>query len=565
MLALLLLPGLSKAQQFPEPHYPQNYFRNPLDIPMLLAGNVGELRPGHFHSGLDIKTNGHIGMRVHAAADGYISRVGVSSTGFGNVIYISHPNGYTTLYGHLHRFNPALEQYVKKQQYRQERWAVDLDLMPGLFPVKKGQFIAWSGSTGSSVAPHLHFEIRKTVDQHPLNGLLFGFEVRDNIPPSVYRIAVYDRDKSLYEQTPQVYSLKKSGGLYRPSLGTIRVKAARAGFGISTIDHENGTTNTYGVYRAVVYDDDRPSVGFQLDDVGYEETRYVDAHTDYKTHHSGGPYYELLFSLPGNRLPIYHNFEGDGTVDLSDGAVHAIKIAVKDAGGNTSTVSFNIQQDPAAKPEQKSPCANRMTPGIKNIFENNHVEFYLDETALYDDICFRYKTLPAPATGYYSDIYCLHNPDVPLYTSFTLRLRPDKPVPPSLRSKMVIVRTEPRSGRHEVRAASWSGAWLEASFRDFGNFAVQADTTPPVITPVGLHSGISLANATRMAFRIRDGLSGIKSYRAMLDGRWLMFAQDGSTIYYTFDEHCPRGSHRLELTVTDEANNTATYLLTFKR
>src|SRR5690242_2623379 len=243
----LLIPLWAAAQDYPVKNYPKNYFRSPLDIPILLAGNFGEIRPGHFHSGMDIKTDGHIGMPVHAAADGYISRVGVSSAGFGNVIYITHPNGYTTLYGHLHRFNPELEKYVKAKEYEQESWKIDLQIPPGLFPVKKGEFIAWSGSTGASTAPHVHFEIRNTATEKPLNPLLFGFDVKDNIPPPVFRVAVYDRNKSIYEQTPLTYPVRKEGADYVPAAREITVKTDKAGFGVDAIDRQNGTGNTYGV------------------------------------------------------------------------------------------------------------------------------------------------------------------------------------------------------------------------------------------------------------------------------------------------------------------------------
>lgn len=561
----LLVPRFLFAQQFTEPSYPKDYFRAPLDIPILLAGNVGEIRPGHFHAGLDMKTNGHIGMPVHAAADGYISRVAVSSTGYGNVIYITHPAGYTTLYGHLHRFNPQLEKYVEEKQYQQESWSVDLRIPPGLFPVKKGQFIAWSGSTGSSEAPHVHFEIRNTETGHALNGLLFGFDIKDNIAPAVYRIAVYDRSKSIYEQAPAIYAVHKVNGEYVPLSPDIVTKAGKVGFGVSALDHENGTSNIYGVYEEILYDNNRPNIGFRLDDIGNDETRYVNAHVDYKTRQEKGFTFQLLFSLPGNDLPVYHDFNGNGAVDLSDGQPHEIKILVKDPYGNTSTVRFHIRRSAAAEAAKEDPCANRMYPGIKDIFENNHVQFYLDEQALYDDICFRYQRIPTQSAGYYSDVYRLHTPAVPLHDYFHLFIKPDRDIPNNLHDKLVIVRTAPGGGGRSAAPATWSDGWLEGDFRDFGDFSIQADDKAPVITPVGLHAGIDLSKATTMSFRLSDNLSGIKDYRAELDGKWLMFAQKGNTIYYTFDDHCPRGQHKLSLTIHDAAGNQATYLLNFKR
>ncbi|PWT97961.1 MAG: M23 family peptidase, partial [Bacteroidetes bacterium] len=211
LLALALFPQTLSAQINPTPDYPKGYFRNPLNIPITLAGNFGELRANHYHMGLDIKTNKVQNYPVYAAADGYISRVKIEPGGFGRAIYINHPNGYSTLYAHLNDFFPALEQYVTQQQYKQETWAIYIELPPNLFPVKKGDFIAYSGTTGGSQAPHVHFEIRRTSTDINLNPLLFGLPVADNIAPTITRIALYDRTKSVYEQSPKIYPVKKIG------------------------------------------------------------------------------------------------------------------------------------------------------------------------------------------------------------------------------------------------------------------------------------------------------------------------------------------------------------------
>jgi hypothetical protein len=564
-ILLCLIPQCIFAQQFPKPHYPQDAFRNPLNIPILLAGGYGELRPGHFHEGLDIKTNGRIGYEVYAASGGYVSRISISNTGFGHAIYITHPNGYTTVYGHLHRFFPELEKYVKQKQYEQESWNINLSFSPELFPVKKGQFIAWSGSTGAAVGPHVHFEIRDTKTEHPLNGMLFGLNIKDNIPPTVYRVALYDRNRSIYEQDPKVYTVQKTNGTYTPATPHIQVSYNKVGFGVQALDHQNDTHNTYGIYEEVLYDNDKPQAGFQLDDIGYDETRYVDAHTDYKTYKETGRHFELLFCLPGNQLPIYHDFAGNGTVDLSDGKVHHIKILVKDAYGNTSVVKFDVQKDPEAAPPRYTPCPNIMYANSRNIFENNNVQFFLEPGTLYDSICFQYKEIQTDKSGYYSNIYALASSDIPLYYSFTLQIKPDRPIPDSLHDKVVIVRQNSRGRGESVAAATWDGEWVKADFRDFGYFSIQTDNVPPDITPLNIHDGSDLSKATQINFRIMDGKSGIRSYRAELDGKWLMFGQKGSTIYYTFDEHCPKGEHTLKLTVMDAAGNRAVKIYHFKR
>ncbi|MHB1920693.1 MAG: M23 family metallopeptidase [Chitinophagaceae bacterium] len=558
-------PVLGSAQSLPVAHYPQHYFRDPLDIPIVLAGNFGELRPNHFHSGIDIKTQGHINMAVHAAADGYISRVAVSDSGFGHVIYITHPNGYTTVYGHLNHFFPKLEAYVKSHQYEEKTWEIDLEIPPGLFPVKKGEFIAWSGDTGASLAPHVHFEIRNTRTGHPLNPMLFGFKILDHIPPAIYRLALYDRDKSIYEQHPLQFQVRGETGATTLYTRLIHCPFNHVGFGVDAIDHQNGTHNTYGIYEEILQVDGRPNIAFQLDNIGYDQTRFVNAHTDYRTRHLGGPFYELLFSLPGNQLPIYHDLQGDGTVDLSNGAIHHITIEVKDAFDNTSTLHFDLQEDTSSLQSIPSaPCKIPMFYDSRDIFDTTGVHFYLHQGTLYDQICFHYEEIPNPSPLDYSELFHLNSAAIPLQQPYTLFIQPNRAIPYHLRDKMVIVREG--LGVKEVQPAFWEGNWLKANFWNFGDFTLQTDDTPPFIIPLFKRGKTNFSTSTQMNFRIGDQLSGIGNYEAELDGKWLMFGRyHGAMIYYRFDQHCPKGDHHLVLTVTDRSGNHATFAMNFTR
>lgn len=556
----ILLPQLLHAQ-LPEKNYPQGYFRNPLAVPIQLAGNYGELRPNHFHAGIDIKTQQKENLPVYAAADGYVSRIGVSHTGYGNVLHITHPNGYTTTYGHLNRFFPALEQYIKQQQYAAESWATDLKIPADKFPVKKGDFVAWSGNTGASGGPHVHFEIRDTRSEKPLNPLLFGFDIPDTKAPEVFRIAIYDMDRSIYDQTPTILALKKVNGEYVPATPLVKVRTALAGIGLNAVDRMSNVPNSYGIYEVVMFDRDVPNSGFQIDNIGFDESRYINAHTDYKMRKGGGPWLQLLFSVPGNKLEIYKDVQGDGTIDLSDGTPHPVKLLVKDAYGNSSTVKFSLQQSgDAPEPTQ---CANTMYAESRNIFENNQVEFFLEENSLYDRICFNYAEIPAgEKSKSYSSIFRLHTALVPLHSNFTLHIKPDRPIPAAQQHKVVMV----REGLGEtIVGTTLEKGWYVGQFREFGNFHLEVDTIAPKVALLGgVKSGANLSRAAKLSFAISDN-SGIRAYRAELDGKWLMFSRRGNVISYTFDEHCKAGKHSLHLLVTDIAGNTKEQTITFTR
>lgn len=558
---LLLGPLLASAQDMPVKNYPKGYFRDPLDIPISLAGNFGELRPNHFHSGMDIKTNQQENLAVHAAADGYVSRVGVSHTGFGNVIYITHPNGFTTVHGHLNRFFPALEKYVKDQEYKAQSWACDLTVPANMFPVKKGQFIAWSGNTGGSAGPHLHFEIRETASGKPVNPMLFGFDIPDTRAPEVYRIAVYNRFASIYQQSPQMITVKKVGDEYVATTPVITTGHSLVSIGVQAIDRQNNSENANGIYEAVLLQENTPDIGFQLDHIGYEETRYINAHVDYKTKKNGGPYLQLLYALPGNKLDIYHALKGSGIVSLSDGSVHNLQLHVKDAYGNTSVVKFALQFK--GEEQAADSCVKMIRPSMRNDFANANVAFSLGEDEVYDSFCFDYAERPAKDAGYYSNVYQLQSVQVPVHDTFSVRIKPTKPVPAALANKLVMI--QEGGGDQTAAPVKLENGWYRGVFKSLGSFHLEADLKEPTIKPLGkVSQHMSLKAATKISFAMGDD-NGIKSYRCTLDGNWLMLSRKNNVLTYTFDEHCPEGEHSLELTVTDLADNSTTYSLQFKR
>ena len=564
-ILILLNVHISKAQLFVNKNYPQNYFIYPVAATRALAANFGELRPNHYHMGLDCRTDQVQNKKIFAAAEGYIAKVKIEPWGFGRAIYINHPNGLTTLYAHLNDFYPALENYVKQQQYKLKSWAVFLDIPANLFRVQQGDIIALSGNAGGSQGPHLHFEIRDTKTDKVLNPSLFGFPIPDDVAPDVFKLAVYDRCISTYEQTPKIFVLKKVNGVYVTTPSLIITKTDKVSFGIVASDRYTGSANKNGIYETVLYENDKPIVGFQLDSIGYDETRYLNAHIDYKYKSGGGSYIQHVSKLPGYNNSVYKIFNGDGVITIEDDSVHKMKILVKDAFGNTSVLQFTVQRnakitETRVKDSDTYFQPKAFHPGFINIFENATVRFYLPQNSLYDSMHFQYNETPGN-TGY--TVYHLHNTSVPLQRIFPISIKAATPLP----NKMVMHRFA--NGKNDyARAVPESYGketdWYKASFREFGSFELMIDTLPPAITPIGFKDGMNCSKQSRIVFVVKDNTEEIKNFTATLDGNWLRFSNDkGSRFIYEFDEMCPTGKHELKIIVEDQVGNTSEKIYRF--
>jgi Peptidase family M23 len=554
---------VAPAQLFQPINYPKGYFRNPLAIPIDLSGNFGELRPNHYHMGLDFRTLQRENLPVYAAADGYIARIKIEPAGFGRAIYINHPNGYTTLYAHLNKLSPAVEAYVKQQQYLKKSWAIFLDLPPQLFPVKKGDFIANSGNTGGSQAPHLHFEIRTTANDVNVNPLLFGLPLADNSTPVIKRLALYNRTRSTYEQTPQYITLKKTGAVFTTPTPVYKTTAPLVSFSVGAIDSHNGSTNPNGIFQGVIKMDNHPITGFRMDNISYSDTRYMNAHIDYKTKASGGPFLQHLSELPGFLNSIYDTRYGNGVLDISDGQPHIISITVYDTELNESHINFTIQFQGGAVSTAK-PAGNLFYPMMLDGFESSECEFFIGERCLYDSVHINYSKAPNGNTMSVSALHTIGSAAIPLQDFILVRIKPSTTLTANQQNKTVMQRYA--GAKKLVEKVTWQNGWAAARFRDFGSFQLLVDEQAPVITPVGFSNGADMSKASRIVFTVKDNLEKHKDWWAELDGKWICFTNDkGRSFIYTFDEHCLPGNHSLVVSVADEAGNITQQNYQFKR
>lgn len=530
----------------------QAFFSYPLNIKPKLNANFGEMRPNHFHMGLDLSTDSRENLPVYAPANGYISRMKIETGGFGRAIYIDHPNGTTTLYAHMNKFIPAAEEYLKEQQYAQESWKIDLKVPPEIIPVKRGQLIGYSGNTGASQGPHVHYEIRDTRTENCLNPLLLKFPLTDVTPPDLYRIAFYDRDRSIFEQTPVLVGMTKRGNKYVVDK-TIELPFEKVFVAIQAIDRITGFPNPNGIFSASLSQDGIQLSSFKMDNISYDETRYLNGHIDYMTKMKGGPYYQMLFPPKEFGLDIYTLHEEKRFFELDENS-SSFSITISDANGNAAVAEFKAQYKSGQANYQKRDGV-LMTAGQLNVYDDPQIQFVFHEDALYDDVHFKVQSFYANSKSELSSVFQTLPEHLPVHSRFTVRIKPNRIAGLINADRVLLKRTY--KTKTDIKKAVEEKGFFAAEFRDLGFFQLIEDIEPPVIS-ASFADGTTVSAGTRMMINVIDNHKVIDQFRAAVDGHWLMFQPSGNSFIYTVDEHLPAGEHKLSVVVKDVAGNSVT-------
>ncbi len=543
--------------------YPKDYFSPPLDIPMELSGNFGELRPNHFHAGFDFKTLQREGIEVHAVADGYVSRIKISTFGNGKAIYITHPNGFTSVYCHLQKPTDAINDYIQKAHYEEQSFEIELFLKPNELIVRKGQTIALSGNTGASEGPHLHFEFRDSKTEKIINPLLFGFDkyIKDTKKPSVSAVYVYPLDsKTTVNQSKRPLLLNLSlqkDGTYLSN----KVSAnGKIGFGVTAVDYDNVSGNKNGAYKIQAFLNGKPSFGYQFDTYSFDEMRYINALVDYPRYKKTYQRVQKLFMTNPYKLSIIKTDDLNGVVNVLPNLTSVYRIEVSDFFGNLSTISIPISFDGAtAVVEKETVVSNYFVKVNKdNNFSKNKISVFFPAGTFYEDFDINFDVR--------DDILYLHDDTVPVHSRFEISMESDK-YTNAQKEKVFIADIDSR-GRQGYNFTTIKENLFSTKVRSLGKYTLAVDTTPPTISIAKSIEGKWLNTQKTIQLSINDSGSGIKSYNGYLNGKWILFEYDNKTkrITHNFsDAVVSEGANDLKVVVSDNVGNSTIFETNFFR
>lgn len=542
----------------------KSQYISPMDIPIELSGNFMEPRSDHFHSGLDMRTQGREGIPVRAVADGWVSRIKISPYGYGKAVYIDHPNGHTTVYGHLQQLTGKVGEACLDQQYRQKDFSIDWTVEKGALPLKQGEVFALSGNTGGSGGPHLHFEVRNSGSQHALDPEAMGFRVADHVPPEIHGIRIYAlTDSSRTAPYPdQAVGYATQGGAGRYTLKSPPRAFGTVGIAVNTFDRYDNGSAKCGVRRIVVLVDSVPHFSATLDHVDFSHNRYCNAHVDYELFKGRKMDYHRCYKQPHNKLRLYGKEGPQGRIVLDPGQERQVLVIAIDANGNASELRFTLR---GATAEEAAPWPRAEANGslfrwdAANRIEEEGIRFGMPSHSLYDDAYVTYERKPALGRTV-GPVHVIGDPLIPLHTAADLSLPVETPKP----TKALIVKLDADGAVASAAGGIYTDGWITAQVKSFGTYAVMIDTTPPAITNIDLRA--DMKGRKGFSLKVADNLSGVGSWRGTLDGEWILLEYEPKTktMTHAFDKHSRMpGRKEFKLTVTDERGNTSSYRLEF--
>ena len=545
---------------FAQDNIPTDYFSNPIEIPLILAGSFGELRSNHFHSGLDIKTQQREGIPIYAPADGYVSRIKISHYGYGKALYIKHPNGYSTVYAHLKKYGDSIQNIVKEKQYKKEKYEIEMFPEAKEIPIKKGDLIGYTGNSGSSGGPHLHFEIRD-ANSRPMNPLLFGIEIPDTKKPIINSVFAYPLSKDAQinqSQNPiKLRLILQKDGSYK----TEKITAlGKIGFGVSTHDQQNGASNKNGVYKIKSFCNGVEKFEVSFEKFSFAETRYLNRYIDYAYFKNNRSRVQKLFREPNNPLSIIKNEDEQGCIVIENDLTSTYTIEVSDFKGNIIKIQIPIngKKQEILKPRDSIKTNDFIYANEGTSITKGKFSVYIPANSLYEN-----TYLDIKAQG---DTLKLHKDVIPLHKNITISTDISNYKGEDI-DRLYIGRLNYK-GDPYYNFTTRKGNKLSAKTKIFGSFVLVADTTVPMIKPINFQNKKWVSKNKTLQIKITDDLSGISSYRATINGKFILMEYNykKNVLTYDFDDEIISDSeNNLKLIVIDNVGNNATFEATFFR
>ncbi len=541
----------------------QQNLQPPLEIPLHASGNFGELRGTHFHAGLDIKTQQRTGVKVYSTEKGYVSRIKVSTWGYGKVLYITHPNGQTTVYAHLDKFEGAIADYVLKHHYAKQAFEIEMFPSKGELPVEKGELIALSGNTGGSGGPHLHYEVRDTKTQEVLNPFSTGLgkNLVDTKAPTVNSLRAYvvPYKGNVQNGTIDVDITYRDQGNGVIIADTVFAKG-QIGFGIDTHDTADFNTNKNGVYKLRAYQDDKLVFGYVFDRFSFSETNLVNALVDYPLYVNKGRRVQKLFYPKAYNLSVLDKGLGNGTIGVNPGDNITYTIELCDYHGNETKIIIPVVYNQEADFEQKSEKPDTHRILTQNSFElkSDFAKVSIPSNSFFDDFDLELSTQGNILLFHNNQVYSKKNMKVEFDISAMDLVNPDK----------AFIGLVDKKGNKTYYNTTKKGNIYSINTKNFGQYQILYDSIAPKIYSPSFKQGDWLSNASKISFKISDDLSGIKSFEGYINGKWILLDYDHKTkqiVHYFSDGIVGSSKQELRIIVSDNLGNETQFETHFYR